>query len=77
MERGRGTPARVDGFSQIVEPFVLEGDPPPGDESNGCKPQCEGSLRLIAKGDIQEDSIPPVIVVPGEEDFLHLGEGNF
>jgi len=32
---------------------------------------------LIAKGEIEEDGICAIIIISGEEDLLHFGEGNF
>jgi len=34
-------------------------------------------LRLIAKGEIEEDRIRSIVIIATEEDLLHLGERNF
>jgi len=55
----------------------LECDPPSGNEGNGCKPQGKGFLCLIAEGEVEEDRIRSIIIIPREEDLLHLRERNF
>jgi hypothetical protein len=34
-------------------------------------------IGLISKGEVKEDGIRSIIIITGEEDLLHLGEGNF
>jgi hypothetical protein len=34
-------------------------------------------VPLIAKGEIEKDGIYSIIIIPGEKDLRHLGEGNF
>jgi hypothetical protein len=34
-------------------------------------------LGLISKGEVEEDGICPIIIITGEEDFLHFGERDF
>ena len=65
------------GLGQVVKPFPLEGNPPPGNEGNGSKPQGEGLFSLISKGEVEEDGIRPIEIVSGEEEFLQFGEGDF
>jgi len=64
-------------MGQIVEPFLLESNPSPGNEGNRGKPQGERLLRLIAKGEVEKNGICPVVIVTGKKDLLHPGEGNF
>jgi hypothetical protein len=64
-------------MGQIVKPFLLERHPSSGNEGNGCKPQGERLLPLIAKGEVEKDRIYSVIIIPGEKDLQHLGEWNF
>ena len=71
------TSQRVDGIGQIVEPLLLERDPSSGNQGNGCKPQGERLLRLIAEGEVEKDSIDSVIIIPAERNLLHSGEWNF
>jgi hypothetical protein len=59
-----------------MKPFFLECDPSSGNEGDGSKPQGERLFCLIAKGEIEEDGVRPVIIITGKEDLLHFGEGN-
>jgi hypothetical protein len=67
----------VDGLFQVVEPLLLKGDPPPGNNDNGSKPNGERLFGLISKGEVEEDRIRTIIIVSGEKDFLHPGERDF
>jgi hypothetical protein len=75
--KGGGTSQSVDGLSQVVKPFLLKGNPPPGNNGYGSKPNGERLFGLISKGEIEEDGIRPIIIVTGEEELFHPGERDF
>ena len=64
------------GLGEVIEPFLLKDNPPPGNEGDGSKSQGEGFLSLIPKGEVEEDRIRAIVVVPGKEDLLDFGKGN-
>jgi hypothetical protein len=55
----------------------LERNPSSGNEGNGREPQGERLLGFIAKGEIEKDGIDSIIIITGEKDLRHFGEGNF
>jgi hypothetical protein len=56
--------------------LFLKRNPSSGDEGNRRESQGEGLFGRIAKREIEEDGIRPIIIIAGEEDLIHLGEGN-
>jgi hypothetical protein len=56
--------------------LFLKRNPSSGDEGNRRKSQGEGLFGRIAKREIEEDGIRPIIIIAGEEDLIHLGEGD-
>jgi hypothetical protein len=73
---GRGLALRVDGFGQVVQPFLLKSDPPSWNQGDGGKSHGKGLLGLISEGKVEKDCIRSIIIVPGEEDFFCSGEGD-
>lgn len=75
-KKGRGLARGLDDLGKVVKPFPLKGNPPSGNEGDGGKPQGEGVLSLIPKGEVEEHRIRTIVVVTGKEDRLDFGEGN-
>jgi len=64
----------MDGLFQVVEPLLLKGDPPPGNDGNRGEANGERLLGFLSKGEVEEDRIRTIVIVSGENDFLHSGE---
>ena len=68
---------RRDDLRQEVEPLLLQRDSTPGDDDTGGKPDGKGFSLLVVKGKVEDHGVRSVIVVAGEKDLLHRGEGYF
>ena len=63
-------------LGKVVEPFFLKGDSSPWNERNGGKPESEGFFILVPKGEVEKNRIRSIVVVPCEENLLHLLNGD-
>jgi hypothetical protein len=73
---GRELALRVDGFSQVVHPFLLKSDPPSWNQGDGSKSHGKGLLGFISKGKVEKDCIRSIIIVPGKEDLFCSEKGD-
>jgi len=54
----------------------LKGNPPSWNQGNWGKPHGKGFLCFIPEGEVEEDGICTIIIVPGEENLFCFGKGN-
>jgi len=56
--------------------LLLKSDPPSRNDGDRGKSHGVGFPVLILKGEVEDDGIGSVIIVPGEKDFFCFRQGN-